>query len=306
MTMFDEEEVMTTTEDMTPTQKLIAMLDLQERPAFGSDQQSFEAQTLSRESPRIFGGQVLAQAVMAASRSVDSDRAIHSFHGYFLRPGSIDEQLSLGVQALNDGRSFSTRRVHAYQQGLPIFSCIASFQTESAGPDHSSEMPEGIPDPESLPTVAELIGKIPVPVAKAVAYDRPFDLRHVSAPIYMQPDKNQSATNAVWFKTFESLPDDPVLHRAAIAYASDYTQMEPLLRRHGKFWLEPGMNVASLDHAMWFHRDARADEWLLLVQESPSAQDARGLSVGKIFTQDGVHVATVVQEAMFRLPEYKK
>lgn len=291
--------------EMTPTQKLIAMLNLQERPAFGSDQHSFEAQTLSRESTRIFGGQVLAQAVMAASRSVEGDRSIHSFHGYFLRPGSIDSQLTLGTQALNDGRSFSTRRVHAYQEGLPIFSCIASFQTESAGPDHASVMPEGLPEPDSLPTVAELIGHVPVPVAKAVAFDRPFDLRHVNPPLYMQPDAEPSPTNAVWFKTFESLPDDPVLHRAAIAYASDYTQMEPILRQHGKFWLEPGMNVASLDHAMWFHRDARADEWLLMVQESPSAQDARGLTISKIFSQDGAHVATVAQEAMVRLPEYK-
>ena len=294
-----------TSDEMTPTQKLIAMLDVQERPAFGSDQRSFEATTESRESPRIFGGQVLAQAVVAASRSVDSERRIHSFHGYFLRPGSIEAQLTLGTQALNDGRSFSTRRVHAYQDGLPIFSCIASFQTNSAGPEHASAMPENIPAPDSLPSVAELIGHVPVPVAQAVAYERPFDVRHVDAPLYVRPDAERSATNAVWFKTFEALPDDAVLHRAALAYASDYTQIEPLLRQHGRFWLEPGMKVASLDHAMWFHREARADEWLLMVQESPSSQDARGLTLSKIFKQDGTHVATVAQEAMFRLPEFK-
>lgn len=296
---------MSTAEEMTPTQKLLTMLNLQERKAFGSDQHSFAAETLSRESPRIFGGQVLAQAVMAASRSVEADRALHSLHAYFLRPGSVDAQLTLGVQDLNDGRSFSTRRVHAYQEGLPIFSCIASFQTASAGPEHSSPMPEGLPDPETLPSVAELIGHVQIPVAQAVAFDRPFDLRHVDAPLYMQADPTPAATNAVWFKTFESLPDDPVLHRAAIAYASDYTQIEPVLRRHGKFWLEPGMKVASLDHAIWFHRDARADEWLLLVQDSPSAGDARGLSLGKIFTRDGKLVATVAQESMVRLPEYQ-
>lgn len=289
----------------SPTELLVSILNLKSSEPFGIDDFKFEAKTLMRESKRIFGGQVLAQAVVAASNTVDSGRKIHSLHGYFLRPGDVDDQLSYGVQRLNDARSFSTRRVHGYQQGMPIFSMIASFQVPVSGPDHATGFPTGVPDPESLPTVAELIGNVQIPIAEAVAFGRPFDLRHVSSPLYLSADHGKAATNMVWFKTFEPLPDDPVLHRAAIAYASDYTQMEPVLRAHGKFWMEPGMKVASLDHAMWFHRDARADEWLLLVQESPSAQDSRGLSVGKIFTQAGDLVATVAQEMMFRLPEYR-
>ncbi|MDY6052184.1 MAG: acyl-CoA thioesterase II [Rothia sp. (in: high G+C Gram-positive bacteria)] len=292
-----------TLESLSPTQKLLAMLDLTPGGA-SAHEQVFSALTLTKESPRIFGGQVLAQAIMAAAQTVE-DKRLHSLHGYFLRPGDVETDLSYGAETLNDARSFSTRRVQAYQGGQPIFSCIASFQTPAQGPDHSSPMPQNLPAPESLPTTANLLGHLQVPIAQKVSYTRPFDVRHVTTPLYLSPDENPQPVNMVWFKTFEALPDNPALHQAALAYASDYTQLEPVLRQHGKVWLEPGMKVASLDHALWFHRPARADEWLLLVQESPSSQEARGLSVGKIFSQDGVHVATVAQEAMIRLPEYR-
>ncbi|WP_237186126.1 acyl-CoA thioesterase [Rothia nasimurium] len=293
-----------TLESLSPTQKLLAMLNLAPGGA-SAHEHVFSALTLTKESPRIFGGQVLAQAIMAAAHTVEG-KTLHSLHGYFLRPGDVEGDLSYGAEALNDARSFSTRWVQAYQGGQPIFSCITSFQVPAQGPDHSSAMPENIPDPESLPTAADLLGHLQVPIAQKVAFSRPFDVRHITAPLYVTPGEEKRPTNMVWFKTFEALPDDPVLHQAALAYASDYTQLEPVLRQHGKTWLEPGMKVASLDHAMWFHRPARADNWLLLVQEAPSAQDARGLSVGKIFTRDGVHVATVTQEAMIRLPEYRE
>ncbi|WP_237224042.1 acyl-CoA thioesterase [Rothia nasisuis] len=290
-------------QQLTPTGKLLAMLNLN-RAVASAHEHVFEAVTLTKESPRIFGGQVLAQAIMAAYQTVEG-KNLHSLHGYFLRPGDVDRDLSYGVERLNDARSFATRRVQAYQGGQPIFSCITSFQSVSAGPSHSSTMPENLPDPESLPAAADLLGHLQVPVAQKVAFGRPFDVRHISDPVYIAPAPEQVPTNMVWFKTFDSLPDNPIIHQAALAYASDYTQLEPVLRQHSKTWLEPDMKVASLDHAMWFHRPARADEWLLLVQESPSAQDARGLSVGRIFTRDGVHVATVAQEAMIRLPEYR-
>lgn len=301
-----EEKNITETLDidqLTPTQKLVEMLS----PVSGgasAHEQVFSAVTLTRETPRIFGGQVLAQAVVTAAQTVEG-KDIHSLHGYFLRPGSVDDPLSYGVESLNDARSFATRRVQAYQKGAPVFSAIASFQAPARGPEHGSDAPLNLPGPETLPTAAELLGHLDLPLAQKVAFTRPFDMRHIATPLYLSPETAPSPTNMVWFKTFEPLPDDPVLHRAAIAYASDYTPLEPVLRNHGKSWLEPGMKVASLDHAIWFHRQARADEWLLLVQESPSAQDARGLSIGKIFTAAGKHVATVTQEAMVRLPEYR-
>lgn len=290
-------------DQLSPTQKLVQMLS----PVPGiarAHEQVFSAVTLTRETPRIFGGQVLAQAIVSAAHTVEK-KQIHSLHGYFLRPGNVDDPLSYGVESLNEARSFATRRVQAYQNGAPIFSAIASFQSEARGPEHSSDFPMNVPDPELLPTAADLLGHIDLPMAQKVAYTRPFDVRHIATPLYTSPAVSPTPTNMVWFKTFEPLPDNPTLHQAALAYASDYTQLEPVLRNHGKSWLEPGMKVASLDHAMWFHRPARADRWLLLVQESPSAQDARGLSIGKIFTASGKHVATVAQEAMLRLPEYR-
>lgn len=286
-----------------PTEALLTMLNLTPLASTGQEE-LFSAQTLTDESPRIFGGQVLAQALIAASRTVE-DKQAHSLHAYFLRPGQVEAPLSYGVEVLNEGRSFATRRVQAYQPEAPIFSAIVSFQAQAAGPDHSASMPQGLPEPESLPQASDILGSLDIPLAQKVAYTRPIDIRHISAPLYLGPDRQASAQNLVWFKTFGPLPDDPALHQAALAYASDYTQIEPLLRRHGQSWVSPGMKVASLDHTIWFHRPARADDWLLLVQDSPSAQGARGLSLGQIFSRDGVHVATVAQEAMFRLPDYR-
>jgi acyl-CoA thioesterase-2 len=285
-----------------PTGTLLTLLDLDDLGGARTDEDVFVGPSERQPRHRVFGGQVLAQSLVAASRTVTGDRPVHSMHAYFLRPGDADKSITFGVERLRDGRSFSARQVHAYQDGNPILSMIASFQEESEGVEHQSAMPEGIPDPESLPSTADLLGEIDHPVAQYWAFDRPFDVRHVDPAIYISTSGPHVARNAVWMKTIEPMPDDDMLHRAALAFASDYTLLEPVLRRHGLSWITPGMSVASLDHAMWWHRPVRVDEWLLYVQESPSAQGARGLGAGKVFNRSGVHVASVAQEGMVRLP----
>lgn len=252
---------------------------------------------------RVYGGQVLAQSIVAASRTVAAPRTLHSLHGYFLAPGDISQGVNYSVDVLRDGRSFSTRRVQGFQSGQPIFSMIASFQDPNPGLEHQDDFPSDIPAPETLPTAAELMGENPHPVAQYWAKARPFDMRHVGSPIYFRVDGAPVAHQAVWIKALGDLPNDPVVHRAALAYASDYTILESIYRRHGIAWSHPGLKSASLDHAMWFHREGRADQWLLYVQESPSAQGGRGLSLGRIFTRDGRLLATVAQEGMVRVPE---
>jgi acyl-CoA thioesterase-2 len=252
---------------------------------------------------RVFGGQVLAQCLVAAQSTMDEGRLVHSLHGYFLRAGDIRQPISFSVDRIRDGRSFSTRRVQAFQDGQPIFSMIASFQDEDPGLTHQDDMPAGIPDPETLPSARSLLGDIDHPVAQYWAKARPFDMRHVQTPIYFDVKGEKVAHQAVWIKALGELPVDQPLHTAALAYVSDYTILEPIFRRHGIAWTHSGLKSASLDHAMWFHRPAKVDEWMLYVQESPSAQGGRGLSLGRIFSQDGRLLATVAQEGMVRIPE---
>lgn len=286
----------------TNTDMLLELLSLKGDAEARTDEDIFVGHTPPQARDRVFGGQVLGQSVMAAYKTIAEDRPIHSMHGYFLRAGDARLPITFGVQRLRDGRSFSARRVHAYQNGVPILSMIASFQDQSEGLDHQDTMPEGIPDPESLPTTADLIGEIDHPVAQEFAFNRPFDIRYVGEPLYFQQSTDRRPVNAVWMKTTAPMPDDDALHRAALAYASDYTLLEPILRAHGLTWITRGMSVASLDHAMWWHRPFRVDEWLLYVQESPSASGARGLGTGRIFNRAGALVASVAQEGMLRLP----
>ncbi len=286
-----------------PTAALVTLLDLNVAAGAQTDEEIFVATPVKQPGKRVFGGQVLAQALIAAIRTVDAQRAVHSMHGYFLRAGDAELPITFGVQRLRDGRSFSARRVHAYQKGVPILSMIASFQQPDEGITHQEPMPAGIPDPESLPSTADLLGGFDHPVAKAWAFDRPFDIRHVESPLYVQNTGVREPVNAVWMKTFGPMPSDPAVHQAALAYASDYTLLESILRPHGLTWITPGMSVASLDHAMWWHRPVRVDEWLLYLQQSPSASGARGLATGKIYDRSGELVATVAQEGMVRVPE---
>ena len=252
---------------------------------------------------RVFGGQVLAQSIVAATHTVPDDRNIHSMHGYFLRPGDVKHPITFSVDRIHDGRSFSTRRTQAFQHGQPILSLIASFQTEDDGFEHQLEMPADLPDPEGLPTTADILGHIEHDVARYWSSERAFDVRHIPSPVYLTVDGERMPRQAVWMRAFGRLPDDPRQHRAALAYASDYSILEPVLRAHGIAWATPGLKVASLDHAMWWHRDARVDEWLLYTMESPSASGGRGLSLGRIYTREGVLVASVAQEGMVRVPD---
>lgn len=292
-----------TPQKQDPTKALIGLLDLSGADGAQTDEEIFVGVSLPQPRSRVFGGQVLAQALAAAIRTVEDNRPVHSMHGYFLRPGDANQPITFGVQRLRDGRSFSARRAHAYQDGVPILSMIASFQVPDDGITHQDPMPEGVPDPDDVPSTADLLGGLDHPVAQHWAYERPFDVRHIESSIYLNVDGERTAHNAVWMKTLGPLPDDPDLHRAALAYASDYTLLEPVLRRHGLSWITEGMSVASLDHAMWWHRPARVDEWLLYVQDSPNASGSRGLAFGRIFNQAGQLVASVAQEGMVRIPK---
>jgi acyl-CoA thioesterase-2 len=285
-----------------PLSSLLAALDLTDTGA-RTDEDIFTGPSQWNPNGRVFGGQVLAQSMVAAMRTLSEDRVIHSMHGYFLRPGDVEQPITFAVDRIHDGRSFSTRRTQAYQSGEPILSMIASFQIEDRGLEHQAPMPDGVPDPETLPTAAELLADVRHPVARHWAETRPFDIRHVHSPIYLRVDGEHVAHQAVWFRTIGRLPDEPNLHRAALAYASDYTILESIQRRHGISWITPGLKVASLDHAMWWHRYARVDDWLLYMQESPSAGGGRGLSQGRIYDRSGALIASIAQEGMVRVPE---
>lgn len=279
---------------------LLDVLDLDAGQA-RTTEDIFTGRSHAMPTGRIYGGQVLAQTLIAAERTMPDDRAVHSMHGYFLRPGDASQGITIAVDRIHDGRSFSTRRSQAYQNGVPIFSMIASFQDADPGIEHAQPMPEGIPGPDELsPDESVVVGAHPLTMR--MLSDRPADIRHVGGPIYQSVDGERSAQQAVWMRMRSTLPDDPKLHRAALAYLSDMTIQESILRAHGVAWSLPGLKVASLDHAMWWHRPARVDEWLLYVQESPNARGGRGLATGRIYTQECALVATVAQEIMIRVP----
>jgi len=284
-----------------PMSGLLTALDLTDTGARTSED-IFTGPSQWMPQGRVFGGQVLAQALVAAQRTIAEDRSVHSMHGYFLRPGDVNLPITFSVDRIHDGRSFSTRRTQAYQDGVPILSAIASFQDDDEGLDHQIDMPADLPDPESLPTTAEVLAAFDHPVARYWASERPFDMRYVTSPIFLGVDGGKVAHQAVWLKSVGPMPDDMNLHRAALAYASDYSILESIMRRHGLAWVTPGIKVASLDHAMWWHRDARVDEWLLYVQESPNAIGGRGLSQGRIYDRAGRLIASVAQEGMVRPP----
>jgi len=282
-------------------ERLLEVLDLDSTQA-RTTEDIFTGSSHPMPTGRIYGGQVLAQALLAAERTLPEDRAVHSMHGYFLRPGDAGQGITIAVDRIHDGRSFSTRRTQAYQNGVPIFSMIASFQDEDPGVEHAEPMPEGIPAPEDLAPDEERVHGLPDGTTRMLS-DRAADIRHVDSPMYLPSADSHVPRQAVWMRLRAPLPDDQRLHRAALAYLSDMTIQESILRAHGVYWALPGLKVASLDHAMWWHRPARVDEWLLYVQESPSARGGRGLATGRIYTREGVLVASVAQEIMIRVPD---
>jgi acyl-CoA thioesterase-2 len=284
-----------------PFDGMLAALDLTDTGA-RTDEDIFTGISQWMPHGRVFGGQVLAQSLVAAMRTMPDDRAVHSMHGYFLRAGDVDKPITFAVDRVHDGRSFSARRTQAYQNGVPILSMIASFQSASSGLDHQVEMPTDLPQPEDLPDSAATLIDVDHPVGRYWATQRPFDMRLITSPVYLTVEGDHVAHQAVWIKALGTLPDDDNLHRAALAFASDYTILESVFRRHGLAWATPGLKVASLDHAMWWHRSGRADEWMLYVQESPSASGGRGLAQGRIYSRNGALLASVAQEGMVRIP----
>jgi acyl-CoA thioesterase-2 len=252
---------------------------------------------------RVFGGQVAGQALIAAGRTVD-DGDVHSLHAYFLRPGDPKVPIIYEVDRIRDGRSFTTRRVVAIQHGRPIFNLSASFQVPEEGPEHQYAMPDA-PDPDTLPTLAErLVGhedKFPEPVLEWMRRDRPIDTRSAQLPRWLDPEPGvREPEQLVWFRANGSLPDDPLLHQCIVAYASDLTLLDTATMAHARSWDDDRFMIASLDHAMWFHRPLRVDEWLLYHQKSPSAQGARGIAEGFIYRRDGALSVTVIQEGLIR------
>jgi acyl-CoA thioesterase-2 len=265
------------------------------------DVDRFEGISPSSGPQRVFGGQVAGQALVAAGRTVDPARRVHSLHGYFVRPGDSSQPIIYTVDRIRDGRSFSVRRSVAYQNDKPIFFMSASFQRAETGLEHQSPMPADIPPPEELPSMVERLIANPeraTIMGNPPAY--PFDIRYVDDPAWARTDKTPSFHQRSWIRIVGQLPDDPLLHACALTYCSDLTLLESTVGRHGEAWGPGGMVGASLDHALWLHRPFRADEWFLYDCASPSASGARGLASGQMFTVDGRHIATVMQEGLLR------
>ena len=265
----------------------------------------FRGQSSDLGGKSVFGGQVIGQALVAATRTVD-ERAPHSLHGYFLLPGDMAAPIVYEVDRIRDGRSFTARRVQAIQHGRPILSMIASFQVHEEGFEHQAPMPQ-VPPPESLRPYAQLRedwireagGEIPERVRESLRRPAPIDFRPTEPWNLLEPTAAEPR-QAIWFRAVDRMPDDPLLHTCMLTYASDYLLISTALRPHATSWLDGRTVVASIDHAMWFHRPARVDEWLLYSMDSPSAQGARGLARGLIHDRTGRLVASVAQEGLMR------
>ena len=278
-------------------EQLLNILDLKQ---IDSDHFMGDCQDLGYR--RLFGGQVLGQALVAAYRTIE-DRFAHSLHAYFLRPGDPDVQVEYEVDRIRDGRSFTTRRVVAKQKGRPIFHTSISFQLKEEGVEHQSPMPT-VPGPDGLESELERARKAAEKIPEKLRYkatcERPIEIRVVNPVNYFAPKKREP-TNYHWMKTISKLPEDPIIHQCLLAYASDFGLMGTSLNPHGISFLQPELQAASLDHAMWFHRDFKMDDWLLYAVESPNANGARGLNFGKFFNREGKLVASTAQEGLIRL-----
>ncbi len=253
----------------------------------------------------VFGGQVLGQALSAAAQTVDTERHVHSLHAYFLRPGDVKKPIVYEVDRIRDGGSFNTRRVVAVQSGQAIFNLAASFQKAEDGFSHQDDMPAA-PAPETLPTEQERLlphlARLPEKMQQRAIAPRPFEIRPVTDEHDVDPTVStaRAPVRMVWLRTAGKVSDEPALHAYLLAYASDHGFVTTSLLPHGVSFVSPGMQVASLDHVMWFHRPFRVDEWLLHVIDSPSASGARGLVRGRVFTRAGLLVASTAQEGLIR------
>ncbi len=287
--------------DQSPLDRLVHLLDLEQ-----IEDNIFRGTQPNEALLRVFGGQVAGQALVAAGRTVPPDRPVHSLHAYFLRPGDPSIPIVYEVDRIRDGKGFTTRRVVAIQHGRAIFNLAASFQAPEAGPSHQQSMPD-VPDPESLPTQAERLKAYSEELGGWYARRRAIDIRYVGDPPRVMRDKVAAGEaegthrSSVWMRADGTLPDDPLLHVCAVTFASDMTLLDSTLMRHGLAYGKDPIMLASLDHAMWFHRPFRADEWFLYDQSSPATGGGRGLAQGSIYTRDGDLVASVMQEGLIRL-----
>ncbi len=276
--------------------QLLEVLDLEQL-----DSGAFRGESPRVGAQRVFGGQVAGQALVAAGRTVDPSRVVHSLHGYFVRAGDPTAPIDYTVENIRDGRSFSVRRSVAQQHGRTIFFMSASFQVREEGLDHHEPAPADLPGPDETPTMVDRLARYPERLAALASAPHAVDVRYLGEPGWVRPgDRPAEARQRVWMRIDGKLPDDPLIHACALTYASDLTLLDSVLSVHGEVWGPGGVIGASLDHALWFHRPFRADEWFLYDCASPSASGSRGLATGRMFTRDGRHIASAVQEGLLR------
>ena len=279
--------------------KLINLLDLEQL-----ENNLFRGQSENIGGPRVFGGQVLGQALTAAARTVDKKRTAHSLHAYFLRPGDMEFPIIYDVDTIRDGGSFTTRRVVAIQKGEPIFNTSISFHKKESGPTHQIDMPD-IPSPEECKSEIQIrkqiAERVPEKMRDFFLRERPIEIRSMPGEDMFQEAKKKPPYKYMWMKAVDRLPDDISLHQAILAYASDMGLLSTSLNPHRLSFASGNFQSASLDHAMWFHRPFRADEWMLYSTDSPSASNARGFNRGSVYTREGVLVASAVQEGLMRV-----
>lgn len=273
---------------------------------------AFTARTQPCPWPKAYGGDLVAQAVAAAVRSVTDGKSLHSMHSYFMRPADIGADIRYEVEVMRDGRGYSTRQVRGYQNGKAVYVCLASFAAGEPGGSWADAVPLDVPGPDDLPTSEQYLdgrsgGTMTAASQEYWSAGRSFDMRHVPGPVYLEVDGGREPHQALWVRPFDALRPVPGLtdeqrDLAALAYVCDYTILEPVLRVLGRAWADEGLVTASLDHAMWFHRPAPVGDWLFYAQRAMSVEFGRGAAVGSFFTPDGTHVASVVQEGMIREP----
>lgn len=271
---------------------------------------AFSATTQPCPWPKAYGGDMVAQALVAAMRTVTAGKSLHSTHSYFLRPVDIGAQVRYEVEILRDGRGYSTRQVRGFQHGKPVYICLASFAAGEPGGSFASTPPADLPDPDGVPSAAQVLagrsgGTMTDESRDYWSHGRSFDLRHVPGPVYLEVEGAQVPHQAIWIRPFDALRPVPGLttaqrDTAALAYVCDYTILEPALHVLDTAWAQPGLVTASLDHAVWFHRPVVMGDWLLYAQEALSVESGRGSCLGRFFDRDGALLATVVQEGLIR------